>query len=138
MSRRLLACFALALACPAAHGAASIATGGFHSLAIAADGTVRAWGDDVNCRPQPPQTGWWWNPQESGRGFFIEWQNGAANVAGYMYDAAGNPTWYLSIYPTPDPLQFSGNWWTYAGGQSMGGPYRPATQTSQSFAGPGE
>ena len=82
--------------------------------------------------PQPglPESGWWWNPDESGRGFFIEWQNGYADIAGYMYDDAGNPTWYISVYPTPDPLRFSGNWWTFAGGQSMGGPYRMPTRTS--------
>ena len=27
-------------------------------------------------------------------------------------------------------LALTGNWWTFAGGQSMGGPYRPATRTS--------
>ena len=35
-----------------------------------------------------PENGWWWNPAESGRGFFIEWQNGQggpqADLAGYM------------------------------------------------------
>ena len=29
---------------------------------------------------------------------------------------------------------FSGNWWTFANGQSMGGAYRPATRTSDTFA----
>ena len=47
-----------------------------------------------------------------------------------MYDATGDPTWYIAVYPTPDPMRFAGNWWTFAGGQSMGGPYRPATRTS--------
>ena len=77
-----------------------------------------------------PESGWWWNPQESGRGFFIEWQNGYADLAGYMYDDAGNPTWYISVVATPNPMLFSGNWWSFAGGQSMGGPYRPATRTN--------
>jgi hypothetical protein len=75
-----------------------------------------------------PESGWWWNPAESGRGFFIEWQNGYADLAGYMYDDAGNPTWYISVVPTPNPLAFTGNWWAFGGGQSMGGPYRPATR----------
>ena len=77
-----------------------------------------------------PESGWWWNPQESGRGFFIEWQNGYVDLAGYMYDDAGNPTWYITVVPTPNPLAITGNWWTFSGGQSMGGPYRPATRTS--------
>lgn len=77
-----------------------------------------------------PEGGWWWNPQESGRGFFIEWQNGWVDIAGYMYDDAGRPTWYIAAYPTPNPMLIEGNWWTFGGGQSMGGAYRPATRTS--------
>ena len=81
-----------------------------------------------------PENGWWWNPQESGRGFFIEWQKGYADIAGYMYDDAGNPVWYISVYETPNPRVFSGNWWSFANGQSMGGAYRPATRTSDNVA----
>jgi hypothetical protein len=77
-----------------------------------------------------PESGWWWNPAESGRGFFIEWQGGFADIAGYMYDAQGRPTWYISALPTPDPLRITGNWWTFANGQAMGQPYRAATRTS--------
>jgi hypothetical protein len=82
--------------------------------------------------PQPgiPESGWWWNPDESGRGFFIEWQGGSVNIAGYMYDEQGRPTWYITVVPTPDPLRITGNWWTYANGQAMGQPYRAATRTS--------
>lgn len=64
----------------------------------------------------------------------IEWQNGAADVAGYMYDDAGQPVWYLSVYQTPNARVFSGNWWTYANGQTIAGAYRPATRTSDNFA----
>ncbi|MBL0140555.1 MAG: hypothetical protein IPP91_00375 [Betaproteobacteria bacterium] len=74
-----------------------------------------------------PESGWWWNPAESGRGFFIEWQNGSADLAGYMYDEAGNPVWYLSLFPTPNPRTFSGNWWSYANGQTLMGGYKPPT-----------
>jgi hypothetical protein len=77
-----------------------------------------------------PESGWWWNPQESGRGFFMEWQGGSVNIAGYMYDEQGRPTWYITVLPTPDPLRITGNWWTYAGGQAMGQPYRAPTRTS--------
>ena len=91
-------------------------------------------------RPQAgqPENGWWWNPAESGRGFFIEWQNGTggpqADLAGYMYDDAGNPVWYLSVYPTPNARFFSGNWWSYANGQTLTGPYRPATRVNDNVA----
>jgi hypothetical protein len=36
--------------------------------------------------PNQPQSGWWWNPEESGRGFFMEWQNGWLDVAGRQPD----------------------------------------------------
>lgn len=41
-----------------------------------------------------PETGWWWNPQESGMGFNIEDQNGTVVIATYVYDDGGNPIWY--------------------------------------------
>ncbi len=90
----------------------------------------------LSAAPQPnqPESGWWWNPQESGRGFFIEWQAGYADVAGYMYDDSGNPIWYIAVYPTPSALVFSGNWWQYANGQTMTGPYQPATRISDHVA----
>jgi hypothetical protein len=61
---------------------------------------------------------------ESGRGFFIEWQNNNAHIAGYMYDAAGNPVWYLSRDPWTDPRRYSGPWLRFGNGQAPGGPYR--------------
>ena len=86
----------------------------------------------LTAAPQPglPESGWWWNPAESGRGFFIEWQGGFVDVAGYMYDAEGRPTWYIAALATPDPMRITGQWWTFANGQAMGQPYRPATRTS--------
>jgi alpha-tubulin suppressor-like RCC1 family protein len=77
-----------------------------------------------------PEAGWWWNPSESGRGFFIEWQNGWFHIAGYMYDASGRPTWYLSAFPSPDPTRISGNWWLFGNGQAPGQPYRPAVRVN--------
>ena len=81
-----------------------------------------------------PENGWWWDPSESGRGFFIEWQAGFADIAGYMYDASGSPVWYITVDATPNAQTLSGSWWTYANGQSMGAPFRPATQTSNTVA----
>jgi hypothetical protein len=85
-------------------------------------------GVEAPAQANQPQTGWWWNPAESGRGFFIEWQNGTVDIAGYMYDDAGNPLWYIAVYPTPDPRAFSGNWWQFANGQTLTGPLKPATR----------
>ena len=79
-----------------------------------------------------PQSGWWWNPAESGRGFFLEWQGGQLFMAGYMYDDSGNPIWYLSSNTTPSTnLQsYTNTWWQYANGQTLTGPFKPATQVS--------
>src|SRR5688572_29135702 len=45
VQRFALACLCLAFAVPA-HAAPAVAAGGWHSLALHADGTLRAWGDD--------------------------------------------------------------------------------------------
>jgi hypothetical protein len=86
--------------------------------------------------PQPgvPEAGWWWNPSESGRGFFLEWQNGWFHIAAFLYDTTGHPVWYLSAYPSPDPLRITGSWWLLANGQAPGAPYRPATRIDENVA----
>lgn len=89
---------------------------------------------DAAALPNQPESGWWWNPNESGRGFFIEWQGAWVDFAGYMYDDGGNPVWYIGVYQLADPRNISGTWWSYANGQSMLGPYKPATQTSSNVA----
>ena len=78
--------------------------------------------------PEPilqPQTGWWWNPNESGRGFFIEVQGDQMFAAGYMYDAAGNPIWYASGGAMASLGTYQGRWDQYANGQTINGSYRP-------------
>ena len=79
-----------------------------------------------------PENGWWWNAQEGGRGFFLEWQGPNAFVAGYMYDAVGSPLWYASFATTPDVRAFDGVWTQFANGQTLTGAYRPAAPVSPS------
>jgi hypothetical protein len=67
------------------------------------------------------QTGWWWNPAESGRGFGIEIQDQAIFFAGYMYDASGNPIWYLANGILTNPTLFQGSWVQYANGLQLSG-----------------
>ena len=71
-----------------------------------------------------PRTGWWWNPEESGRGFSIEMQGDRMFVGAYMYDAAGNPTWYVADAPMQSPTRFSAPLLQFANGQTMGGGHR--------------
>jgi hypothetical protein len=74
-----------------------------------------------------PQSGWWWNVSEGGRGFAIEVQGGTMYLAGYMYDPAGNATWYLASGAMTSAALFQGQWAQYAGGQTLTGPYQPAS-----------
>jgi len=69
-----------------------------------------------------PQTGWWWNPAESGRGFFLEVQGDTLLGTGYMYDASGNPIWYYTAGSTAS-LTYQGQWSQYANGQTLTGSY---------------
>jgi serine protease len=72
-----------------------------------------------------PETGWWWNPDESGRGFFIERQGSTLFLAGYMYDSAGNAVWYIASGSTTE-LSLGTSWSEYAYGQTLTGPYQAA------------
>lgn len=69
-----------------------------------------------------PQTGWWWNAAESGRGFFLEMQGGTLLATGYMYDSAGNPLWYYTAGPAASST-YQGTWTQYANGQTLSGSY---------------
>jgi hypothetical protein len=84
-----------------------------------------------------PESGWWWNEQESGRGFFMEWQGGNLDIAGYMYDDTGNPVWYLTtgtIGGSETARSFGGNWWSFGNGQTLTGPWKPNTRLSSNVA----
>ena len=96
--------------------------------------TFSGLGPDSPKRTNQPESGWWWNPQEGGRGFFLEWQGDSADIATYMYDDAGNPVWYLSLFPAPDVRNYSGNWWLYANGQSLTGAFKPASRINDNVA----
>ncbi|QDQ27723.1 hypothetical protein FNU76_15950 [Chitinimonas arctica] len=75
-----------------------------------------------------PETGWWWNAAEGGRGFTIEVQNGMMFMAGYMYDETGKPVWYASG-PTAmtNDSTYKGVWQQYGGGQTLNGNYQSPT-----------
>jgi hypothetical protein len=70
-----------------------------------------------------PQAGWWWNPSESGRGFSLEIQKGTMLIAGYMYDAGGNPIWYSSQGTMTGTDTYQGNWVQFGYGQTLTGSY---------------
>ena len=74
-----------------------------------------------------PETGWWWNPSEGGRGFSMEIQGSLMFIAGYMYDSSGNPIWYIPEGTLLTPTSYQGVWTQYAGGQTLSGPYQAPT-----------
>jgi hypothetical protein len=70
-----------------------------------------------------PQTGGWWNPAESGRGYIIEVSNGVLVIDIQLYDANGTATWYIASGPLTADGSFTGQLRQYAGGQTLTGPY---------------
>ena len=71
-----------------------------------------------------PENGWWWNASEDGRGFFMEFKNNFAFIAGYMYETDGRPVWYVTQNPMTTPQSFSSSWLQVGNGQTMTGPYK--------------
>ncbi len=74
-----------------------------------------------------PNTGWWYNPAEGGRGFAIEIQGGSMYFAAYMYDSAGNPLWYLASGAMTNANLFQGTLMQYGNGQTLSGAFQPAS-----------
>ena len=90
-----------------------------------------------------PETGWFWNPDEGGRGYAIEVQNAAAFMAIFHYDLLGEPTWHIveggleSGRGTNTYLKLR----LYTGGQSLTSAYRAplmhvVADAALSFRGP--
>ncbi|WP_374663913.1 hypothetical protein [Ramlibacter sp.] len=74
------------------------------------------------------ENGLWWNDAESGRGFFVDVQGATAALASYMYDASGQPVWYLTVGAVSGQ-GFSGELQTYQNGQALGAAYRAPQAT---------
>ncbi len=76
------------------------------------------------------ESGWWWNEAEGGRGYFVEVQGSNAFIGSFMYDASGQPVWYVSSATLDQGLSLNGPLLQYANGQSLTGNYKPAAPTS--------
>lgn len=80
------------------------------------------------CQPQAPQTGWWWNASESGRGYTIEVAGRNLFFSSYLYDTTGRSIWYISAGPTSlDGSLYVGNLESYSNGQTLAGAYKAPT-----------
>ena len=72
-----------------------------------------------------PQTGWYWNPNESGRGFFVESHDGVTFIGAYLYDTDGHAMWLVTAGPNADSYNFTGDLYNKSGGQTLFGAYVP-------------
>ena len=67
-----------------------------------------------------PETGLWWNPNESGTGYNIQVQRGVLVATMYSYTTVGDPVWYLAVGPLSnagDGVVAIGTLDKYRGGQ---------------------
>ena len=76
------------------------------------------------------EAGWYWNPSESGTGWFFEVQGTNLFMAGYLYDSVGRAVWYVSSGPMLSAAAFDGDLQLHAGGQTMTGSYRAPTSSA--------
>ncbi|HMA09403.1 MAG TPA: lipase family protein, partial [Ramlibacter sp.] len=79
----------------------------------------------------PPETGVWWNPAQSVRGYVIERQGNAVWMASFMYESSGAPVWYLSFLTLQRDGSYAGAMTRYSGGQTLDSAYRPPTGSTQ-------
>lgn len=73
-----------------------------------------------------PETGWWWNAAESGRGFSIEQQVDTIFFAAYLYNNSGKDAWYTAVMTKNTAGNFKGTLRQFSDGQTLLGPYQAA------------
>jgi hypothetical protein len=76
-----------------------------------------------------PDNGWYWNKDESGRGFNIEIQNNLLFMSAFIYDAQGKPIWLVSGGVMPSDHTFSGTLVQTSDGQCVGCTFKPPVRT---------
>ena len=81
-----------------------------------------------------PETGLWWNPNESGSGVQTEVQDNILYVTVYAFGADGFPMWYIASGPLDATATvFDGDLYEFFGGACVGCPFQPIE--SQEIAG---
>src|SRR4030095_4120710 len=71
-----------------------------------------------------PVAGVWWNPNESGSGFGLDYQNGTLLVEVYSYLAGGASQWYLASGPVTNNVFTATTLDKYTGGQCISCAYK--------------
>ena len=81
------------------------------------------------------ESGWWFNPEENGRGVSIERQGDIIFLALYLYDeTSGEPTWLNGKCDRTSNNTFFGPLWKFKNGQCLGCLYKqpdPALEIGQ-------
>jgi hypothetical protein len=67
-----------------------------------------------------PESGWWWNASESGKGYAIEIQDDQLFMATFAYFADGTPVWYVSAGRMNSDTSYSGRLLRFSGGWCFG------------------
>lgn len=78
-------------------------------------------------RAQNVDAGLWWSPANAGWGLAIDQQNGALVIIAYTYDGSRGPVWYFSSGAMTSNTTYSGQAYTYTGGQCGGCSYTAPT-----------
>jgi hypothetical protein len=68
-----------------------------------------------------PRSGWWWDPNENGRGFYMEAQTDNLMFAGLMYDDFAQPIWSSSCGPMTTPNLYQSELFENYNGQTING-----------------
>ena len=78
-----------------------------------------------------PQAGLWWNPDESGSGYALDYKHGVLVVTSYSYKADGSAQWYLTSGPIVNNV-FTASLDKYVNGQCISCSFtgRPSGPTS--------
>ncbi|MFW5926659.1 MAG: hypothetical protein ACOCSR_01290, partial [Wenzhouxiangella sp.] len=72
-----------------------------------------------------PVDGWWWNPEESGRGFNIEMQDDEMFIAAFHYAPNGHSVWWVANGRYDhDTGRMTSDFVELQDGQCIGCPYR--------------
>jgi len=74
-----------------------------------------------------PESGWYWNPNESGRGFNLEIQDNALFLSAFVYRPDGSAAWYVGGGPMATDRNWTAELYETTGGQCIGCPYRSPT-----------
>jgi hypothetical protein len=69
--------------------------------------------------PITPVSGLWWNSDESGSGYALDYKNGVLVVTVYSYGTTGEPVWYLATGRLSTANFFSATLDRYRGGQCI-------------------